>query len=77
MADFQVGGQAVIEGVMIRSATHISTAVRRADNSILVKTTGAHAAVEALQDSFASDYSRIYLAVRDDVDWDCIVQFFG
>ncbi len=39
MADFQVGGQAVIEGVMIRSATHISTAVRRADNSILVKTT--------------------------------------
>ncbi len=38
MADFQVGGQAVIEGVMIRSATHISTAVRRADKSILVKT---------------------------------------
>lgn len=39
MADYQVGGQAVIEGVMIRSETHISTAVRRADNSILVKTT--------------------------------------
>ena len=38
MAEFQVGGQAVIEGVMIRSETHISTAVRRADHSILVKT---------------------------------------
>lgn len=38
MSDFQVGGQAVIEGVMIRSETHIATAVRRADNSILVKT---------------------------------------
>jgi uncharacterized protein YqhQ len=38
MADFQVGGQAVIEGVMIRSATHVATAVRRADHSILVKT---------------------------------------
>ena len=39
MADYQVGGQAVIEGVMIRSESHIATAVRRADNSILVKTT--------------------------------------
>ncbi len=38
MAEFQVGGQAVIEGVMIRSETHIATAVRRADQSILVKT---------------------------------------
>ncbi len=38
MSDFQVGGQAVIEGVMIRSETHVSTAVRRADKSILVKT---------------------------------------
>ncbi|MCX6831256.1 MAG: DUF1385 domain-containing protein [candidate division Zixibacteria bacterium] len=37
MSDFQVGGQAVIEGVMIRSETHIATAVRRADNTILVK----------------------------------------
>jgi uncharacterized protein YqhQ len=38
MSDFQVGGQAVIEGVMIRSATHIATAVRKLDNSIVVKT---------------------------------------
>jgi uncharacterized protein YqhQ len=38
MSDFQVGGQAVIEGVMIRSETHIATAVRRADKTILVKT---------------------------------------
>lgn len=38
MSEFQVGGQAVIEGVMIRSETHIATAVRRADQSILVKT---------------------------------------
>lgn len=37
MSDFQVGGQAVIEGVMIRSETHIATAVRRADKTILVK----------------------------------------
>jgi uncharacterized protein YqhQ len=38
MSDFQVGGQAVIEGVMIRSETHVATAVRRADKTILVKT---------------------------------------
>jgi uncharacterized protein YqhQ len=37
MSDFQVGGQAVIEGVMIRSETHVATAVRRADKTILVK----------------------------------------
>ncbi|MCC6964002.1 MAG: DUF1385 domain-containing protein [candidate division Zixibacteria bacterium] len=37
MADFQVGGQAVIEGVMIRSESRIATAVRRADNTIVVK----------------------------------------
>jgi uncharacterized protein YqhQ len=38
MSDFQVGGQAVIEGVMIRSETHVATAVRKEDKSILVKT---------------------------------------
>ncbi len=38
MADFQVGGQAVIEGVMIRSESRVATAVRRADNSIVVRT---------------------------------------
>lgn len=38
MADFQVGGQAVIEGVMIRSEARIATAVRRADKSIVVRT---------------------------------------
>lgn len=38
MSDFQVGGQAVIEGVMIRSETHVATAVRKLDNSIVVKT---------------------------------------
>jgi uncharacterized protein YqhQ len=37
MSDFQVGGQAVIEGVMIRSATHVATAVRKLDKSIVVK----------------------------------------
>ncbi len=37
MSEIQVGGQAVIEGVMIRSASRIATAVRRADSSILVK----------------------------------------
>jgi uncharacterized protein YqhQ len=37
MSDFQVGGQAVIEGVMIRSETHVATAVRKLDNSIVVK----------------------------------------
>lgn len=37
MSDFQVGGQAVIEGVMIRSETHVATALRRADKTILVK----------------------------------------
>ena len=38
MPRFQVGGQAVIEGVMIRSEDRIATAVRRQDDSILVKT---------------------------------------
>lgn len=38
MSEFQVGGQAVIEGVMIRSEQNVSTAIRRADNSILIKT---------------------------------------
>ncbi len=38
MADFQVGGQAVIEGVMIRSESRVATAVRRADKSIVVRT---------------------------------------
>lgn len=38
MSDFQVGGQAVIEGVMIRSETHVATAVRKLDDSILVRT---------------------------------------
>lgn len=38
MAKVTVGGQAVIEGVMMRSADRISTAVRRMDGSIQVKT---------------------------------------
>jgi len=33
----QVGGQAVIEGVMMRGPAHIATAVRRADSSIVVR----------------------------------------
>jgi len=33
----QVGGQAVIEGVMMRGPAHIATAVRRADSTIVVK----------------------------------------
>ncbi|PJA27252.1 MAG: DUF1385 domain-containing protein [candidate division Zixibacteria bacterium CG_4_9_14_3_um_filter_46_8] len=37
---FNVGGQAVIEGVMIRSAEKVSTAVRRIDGTILVKNEG-------------------------------------
>ena len=31
------GGQAVLEGVMMRSPRHIATAVRRADGSIVVR----------------------------------------
>lgn len=38
MADFNVGGQAVIEGVMMRSADRVSTAVRIPSGEILVKT---------------------------------------
>jgi uncharacterized protein YqhQ len=37
MADLQVGGQAVIEGVMIRSPHTVSTAVRKPDGQIVVK----------------------------------------
>ncbi|MGH8016416.1 MAG: DUF1385 domain-containing protein, partial [Candidatus Zixiibacteriota bacterium] len=37
MAEFNVGGQAVIEGVMMRSADRISTAVRIPSGEILVK----------------------------------------
>ena len=33
----QIGGQAVIEGVMMRSAQIVSVAVRRQDGSILVR----------------------------------------
>ena len=35
--DFAVGGQAVIEGVMMRSPNHITIAVRKADGSIKIK----------------------------------------
>ncbi len=38
MPDLNVGGQAVIEGVMMRSADKIATAVRTPDGRILVKT---------------------------------------
>lgn len=38
MPDMNVGGQAVIEGVMMRSRDRISTAVRAPDGKILVKT---------------------------------------
>ena len=38
MPDMNVGGQAVIEGVMMRSADKIATAVRIPDGRILVKT---------------------------------------
>lgn len=34
MAQFQLGGQALIEGVMMRGPTHVGAAVRRADGSI-------------------------------------------
>jgi len=37
LADLHVGGQAVIEGVMMRSPHTISTAVRRSDGKIVVK----------------------------------------
>lgn len=35
--DLQVGGQAVIEGVMMRSPSHISVAVRKSSGEIIVK----------------------------------------
>lgn len=35
--DFAVGGQAVIEGVMMRSPNHITIAVRKSDGSVKVK----------------------------------------
>ena len=38
MPDLNVGGQAVIEGVMMRSKDRISTAVRKPNGEILVKT---------------------------------------
>lgn len=38
MPDLNVGGQAVIEGVMMRSADRIATAVRKPNGEILVKT---------------------------------------
>lgn len=38
MPDMNVGGQAVIEGVMMRSKDRIATAVRKPDGEILVKT---------------------------------------
>lgn len=38
MPDLDVGGQAVIEGVMMRSTDRIATAVRKPDGEILVKT---------------------------------------
>ncbi len=62
MAEYQVGGQAVIEGVMIRSETHISTAVRRADNSILVKTT-AHTPISKRHKSFALPIIRGFVSL--------------
>jgi len=37
MPDLSVGGQAVIEGVMMRSTDRVSTAVRRMDGSIVVR----------------------------------------
>ncbi len=37
MSHSEVGGQAVIEGVMIRSPQRISTAVRKQSGEILVK----------------------------------------
>jgi uncharacterized protein YqhQ len=42
MAEMNVGGQAVIEGVMMRSKDRISTAVRKPDGEILVKTEDYH-----------------------------------
>jgi len=38
MPDFNVGGQAVIEGVMMRSADRVATAVRTPSGDVLVKT---------------------------------------
>lgn len=38
MSEFNVGGQAVIEGVMMRSKDKIATAVRISDGTVLVKT---------------------------------------
>jgi uncharacterized protein YqhQ len=38
MPDFNVGGQAVIEGVMMRSAERVATAVRTPGGDVLVKT---------------------------------------
>jgi uncharacterized protein YqhQ len=37
LADIHVGGQAVIEGVMMRSPHRISTAVRKSDGEVVVK----------------------------------------
>jgi uncharacterized protein YqhQ len=37
LADIHVGGQAVIEGVMMRSPHRVSTAVRKADGEIVVR----------------------------------------
>jgi len=42
MPDLNIGGQAVIEGVMMRSSDRIATAVRKPDGQILVKTDEYH-----------------------------------
>ena len=44
--DFAVGGQAVIEGVMMRSPNHIAIAVRKNDGSIKVKKKKHHTLIQ-------------------------------
>ena len=48
MSDINVGGQAVIEGVMIRSAERVATAVRKRDGSIVVQSNPYHAIVKRM-----------------------------
>ena len=48
MPDLNIGGQAVIEGVMMRSSDKVATAVRKPNGEILVQSILAIAFAEAI-----------------------------
>lgn len=69
MKSSNIGGQAVMEGVMMRNADKYAVAVRKTDGEIVVKTEEYKGIVQNKKNTFSSDHTRCVQLYRFHGSW--------